>query len=28
MGTGSFPEVWPGRATEHSPPSSAEVLVE
>jgi len=30
MGTGSFPggKVWPGRAANHSPPSSAAVMEE
>ena len=30
MGTGSFPggKVWPGRAAEHAPPSSAAVMEE
>jgi len=30
MGTGSFlgGKVWPGHAADHSPPSSAQVLVE
>jgi hypothetical protein len=30
IGTGSFPgsKVWPGRAADHSPPSSSEVMEE